>query len=415
LLASTNPSRLVLLRETALDSSCINHGDIDLFGTESATEQLIERAFELVRDGRCHMRVVRTNPDKIQLQLYSLDLKRRILFDLWINLWQLEGGTRCIRLDDVAEHVPDDAAIARMPVELEASLYIQHLVAKNRNLGMTEVRRRLGFYELACRESGLSALADVLASICRSGVILPEQLSQSADTIRRATSEAPWRLHPRRRRSRLRRRLRARAMLNATSRVVAVVGSDGVGKTSIANGVADGTGQFSVLVGKQLYRGTLLFRGLYRLNSLTLKWTQERIDEAFAPIAFGLSCLRLRVLLRWRRWTRKRGVLILDRFLPDFLYVKRKTDRPKFARLARWLLPFGVQASVVHLLLPYESLQERKQEFTREGHARYDEDMMRTYCGADLCDYLAFHNDGEIKEVVEALRGHILRESGESR
>ena len=57
LLASTNPFRLVLLRETALDSSCIDHGDIDLLGTESAVERLIQRAFELVKDGRCHMQI----------------------------------------------------------------------------------------------------------------------------------------------------------------------------------------------------------------------------------------------------------------------------------------------------------------------------------------------------------------------
>ena len=121
-------------------------------------------------------------------------------------------------------------------------------------------------------------------------------------------------------------------------RATAIIGIDGTGKTSVGEWLANRVGgarRFEFYVGKQLYRGTLPFRALYRLNWGTVNWLQERIDEMLAPLTFGIAWLSLHALLLKRRWRRDERILVVDRFLPDFLYVRRKTDSPRFFRFTR--------------------------------------------------------------------------------
>ena len=86
LLASEPEPALALLRETRLDASCIDRGDLDLLGSPDAVTALIRHAFALVRDGVCHVRVRRERADKFQLELLSLEhRKNRLRFSTHVR------------------------------------------------------------------------------------------------------------------------------------------------------------------------------------------------------------------------------------------------------------------------------------------------------------------------------------------
>ncbi|MBM4076164.1 MAG: hypothetical protein FJ267_11005, partial [Planctomycetes bacterium] len=118
---------LVLLRETPLDERCINHGDIDLLGTMAAVEGILARCYAWAQAGRCHFRVTRKKEGHVGLVLFSRCGQFRLHLDLWIDLWQLDGGRRGLRFADVAHLLPRDrSGYLRLPVSVEAAIYLHH-------------------------------------------------------------------------------------------------------------------------------------------------------------------------------------------------------------------------------------------------------------------------------------------------
>ena len=192
---------------------------------------------------------------------------------------------------------------------------------------------------------------------------------------------------------------------------VAIVGCDGSGKTSLAEAIARGSaGRCTTRVGKDLYRDRLPFRLLYRIGERILGILRERIDEAIAPLAFGLAWVSL-WFVQLRRYARgDQRVVLMDRALVDFLYLKRKSDQPRFSSIARLLAPFATNIPTVHLIVPHEILDARKGEITVEGHATYDSDMLDHYSGAAAFDYLALTNRGPLDSAAPALSEYLLRE-----
>jgi hypothetical protein len=57
----------------------------------------------------------------------------------------------------------------------------------------------------------------------------------------------------------------------------------------------------------------------------------------------------------------------------------------------------------VHLIVPFDRLQTRKQEMTQAGHEIYDAAMFGHFAGLAPVDYYAFNNQGELEESAAAL------------
>jgi thymidylate kinase len=183
------------------------------------------------------------------------------------------------------------------------------------------------------------------------------------------------------------------------------MGCDGSGKTTLASAIAASHADIEgVLTGKHLYRKSWLYKLLVIFVRPLLLQDREHFDETFAPVAYLRACIGLRLKL----WRRTRGVLLMDRSLADFLYVGRKTESPQFCR-SLWLSRvIGRRIPVVHFILPFERVRERKQEMTRAGHAAYDAAMFRHFTQRAPTDYVAFNNAGAVTPGAEAL-GRILQ------
>ena len=186
--------------------------------------------------------------------------------------------------------------------------------------------------------------------------------------------------------------------------MLTIMGCDGCGKTSLSRRLAaDRPDIHSVYTGKHLYRKWLGYKLLVIFVRPLLCQGRETFDDTFAPLVYLLACLRLQLKLLLPR----RGLVLIDRSLMDFLLLARKTDAPRFSS-CRWLAGlFGTRLPHVHLIVPFPCLQARKLEMTRAGHACYDTLMFHYLSRRIPTDYTVFDNRGTEETSAGAL-GRIL-------
>jgi hypothetical protein len=403
--------RFALLRETALGTAAVDAGDVDLLGGRGDVDALLVQLDDLCRELDLNLLVERTGPRKTRVSLYSGDLLHALHLDLWTDLWQLADGRRSLRWQDVVPLCRSvDGGFARMPLRLEVAVYLEHLRAKRKNLSSAGVRTRLDDYAAALAGGGTEqdGLGEALASVAAAPPgALPEELLARASGIleqelgRRHRWRTPWR----RLEDALRRGWARRSVPPPGVRAVVLVGPDGIGKSTVGKAlVAAGVGWHEYVLGKSLYRRSLLFRTLYRLNRITgSRFTQERIDEALPVLAYLAAVVRLR-----RRLVASGGRgLVIDRFLADFLYVGRKADRAHFSRWAWLASVLYVSLPVVHLTAPHPVLSMRKQEISATGLTRFDREMTRFYARRPWVRYLRFTNAGSPEEAIRVLKRHL--------
>lgn len=398
------PWKLVQLRGRMLDSEAIDADDVDLLGTSGDVDQLINAAYGWMREGLCHFHVRRRSPGKTELVLFSLDGRHTLTFDLWLELDQFDRGRRRLTCDAVQSLIADlSGGIVRFPIEIEASIYIQHLVCKRKDLRGDSAQLRLRDYSNALRSQGDSELGELLERVRENPAHLAEAERVTFQRLQaclelQAVSSGVWTKIVRLWDSRL-------AAPRATS-MISVMGCDGAGKTTLAEAIAaQHPKTVQVFTGKHLYRKSLLYKLAVIFIRPIITRSRERFDEILAPWLYlrAAAAMRIKLLFRIKRLT------LVDRSLVDFLYLDRKTDCPGFGR-SRWLMSLaGCRVPTIHCCVSFEIVMQRKQEMTSAGHAAYDRDMFLAHTQRVPTDYVGFNNDQTLGEAQAALARIITR------
>lgn len=400
----SGPWSFVQLRGHLLSENDLDGDDVDLLGTAESVSLLLEECFRWVSAGDCHVRIERRRPEKTELTLFSIDGKHRVLFDLWVEIWQLNRRRQCLRFEDVSEVLKKGGGLRRMNEPLELCVYVQHLICKKKDVSREEVRSRLSHYRARIEESGESQLSEMIDYILSEGIVTERIdsgtiffLQQELGIEPEAKSGRPRGLG----------RLWREGVLSPPRRttLLSLMGCDGSGKTSLGQHLASDLPEVDRLfTGKHLYRKSLVYKlAVIFLRPLTFQ-SREKFDEILAPLVYLRACLGLEI----RKWRTGEKLTLIDRNLIDFLYLDRKSDLPRFSRF-RWLARLvGRRIPVVHCILPYEALVKRKDEMTEQGHCRYDEDMFSHLATRVPTSYVLFNNSGELEGAVEAL-GRIVQ------
>lgn len=408
--------RFIQLRGVPLGSSCIDSGDVDLLGSHASVDLLLARIYQWVQQGKCHCRVRCCRPEKVELTLISYDALHSIRFDLWLKLWQLDNGNSYVVFDTFLPVLSDlDNALVRLPMELEAAVYIQHLVCKKKRQINLSAETRLQSYRNSLGEHAkLSALIDlILQSKSVSEAIDAASLRLVHESVKSIRVSAVTRY-------RMKFVSRLKELFLAAPRkprLISIMGCDGAGKTSLAMQLMEKSGKVGrVFKGKHLYRKSYMHKLAVIFIRPLLFQSREVFDEKFAPLVYLRACIGLRIKLLRRA---SKGLMLIDRSIVDFLYLNRKTDTPGFSRFRSLAGLFGVRIPTVHCIVGYDNIVNRKLEMSCFSIDKYNLDMFRHFTGAVPTDYFLYNNDGSLAEstvfLERILRKLILKDGDSSR
>ncbi|MEJ7592105.1 MAG: hypothetical protein WKF77_11185 [Planctomycetaceae bacterium] len=429
--------RVVLLRPL---TACFDsqRDDVDLLLSESQREQLLLAAFSLCTRERIHCRIQQSSPAKAQLILWTITCSQKLMIDLWTSFDQLpRRRDTCIPaerlLNTLTASVPDtqihtscgayDAgavteqshpgrtqeripALRQLPPDIDLCLLLQHLAAKRRKLTTTAVRERITracerFASWSPQQTFLSvphnlqvALLDVVDHLPRAIMITPKSIALSEEyLLQRLTCVANNRGLPvlaRRGRRGLMTGLR-RAMLKHRP-TVAVIGSDGAGKSSVVSALTRQQPNSTSVVAKKFYRHSLTYQFFSGLMKRLFGTDRGVFDDHTAPLitlrAAAVSCIRMSVsfnpwsmnrrsvadkksLVPDQRLNKLLHFAVFDRSISSFLITHRKSDTPNLTHGATWIESFIPPVTSVLLTLPHSELIRRKQEMSALGHDAY--------------------------------------------
>ncbi len=406
----SGPWKFIQLRGETFAADNLTDDDIDLLGTRESVHLLLKTCFEWVRAGRCHMRIRSRKENKVEFTLFSLDGRQSALFDLWTNLPQLDRGRSSLTYEACQTAVIDsNESIQRLPFEIEACVYIQHLICKKKNLNTPSVQHRLTNYFQRFLESRNVELRDVVSSILLNETLSPTAEQISLEHLNKTLNKSHLKRNQQQTSTIFAKLQAAGIGTPRHSSMVTMIGCDGAGKTTLAHELKKHDTKIGrIKTGKHFYRKSLSYKLAVIFIRPLLFQDRERFDEILAPFVYLRACLGLRLMLLF---SSKNNSTLIDRSLIDFLYVDRKTDAPRFSKFY-WLRNlFGVRIPNVHCIASHETVMQRKQEVTRQGHFRYDEDMFQEFALRCPTDAVLFNNDGELDASRIAIQ-RILSKSG---
>lgn len=413
--------RVVLLRPlTATFDS--QHDDIDLLLTEPQREQLFLSTFIHSMRGQIHCRILQSSAAKAQLILWTIDCSQKLMIDLWTSFDQLPRHRHsCIPADRLLNAMtaavpgrnadpsemdcadPEIPALRQLPPDIDLCLLIQHLAAKRRKLTSSTERVRMVFacdrlaswspeqtvQQVPCHLR--SALRDMADQLPRATILTPKSVALSGEyLLRRLAGVQNNRGLPileRRSRRGLITGLRKAVLRHRPT--VAVIGSDGAGKSSLVVTLASQQPQTTAAVAKKLYRRSLTYLILSGLMKRFFGTDRGSFDDHIAPLitmraaaaAWIGMCLTLnpwsnpkqsssdrKFRIAGRELTR---TSLLDRSIASFLIKERKSDTPTMTRAATWIESLVPPVTSVLLTLPHSELTRRKQEMSAPGHNIY--------------------------------------------
>ena len=430
--------------------------DIDLLLTESQREQLLRAAFANCTRGRIHCRIQQSSPAKAQLILWTIDCAQKLMIDLWTSFDQLARRRHsCIPADrllsTLTASVPDDQihtneripALCQLPPDIDLCLLIQHLATKRRRPTTSIDRQRIAhaserLASWSPEQSSLqvpddlrAALRDVANQLPRTIIITPKSIALSEDYLLQRlawvrTNRGLPVLEHRRRRG-LMTGLRKSVLRHRPT--VAVIGSDGAGKSSVVAALTLLHPHATSVVAKKFYRRSLTYQFVSGLIKRLRGTDRAMFDENTAPLITlrAIAAAWISMCLPFNPWSKSRPSVadkqilisdhglseslhftILDRSISSFLITNRKSDAPNQTHGATWIESFVPPVTSVLLTLSHSDLTRRKQEMSAPGHDTYQKILFEQALRQQPTDLILLANlpsaQAAAKAICELLR-----------
>ena len=417
--------RVILLRSlpAKFDSQ---RDDIDLLLSESQRQQLFLAAFAQCTLGEFHCRIQQNSRSKAQLVLSTLDCSTKLMIDLWTIFDQFPLRRRFSIPADRFLNTFTKAANEQIPAlhqlapDIDLCLLIQHLARKRKTVTSSTVQERIA---LACDrlkswsperaeervpQDLLLSLRNIADRLPRAMLIAPASIELSQFYLQRRLAETPGNrglriLVPRPRRSWL---TDVRKAVLQRRPTLAVIGSDGAGKSSVVAALTEHEPNTKPIVAKKFYRRSLMYQLTSGLMKRLFGTDRDRFDDHAATLITlrALVASWIRICTQSRRHTP-----ILDRSIAGFLIISRKSDLPLLAHGATWIERLIPPTTSVLLTMPYSELTCRKLEMSAPGHTAYQRLLFEQSLRQQPTDVVLVASQETVSAtafaIIELLRG----------
>lgn len=382
-------------------------GDYDFLVAPHHLKGLLRLAQRTFSAAKTPFLIERKKRDKVVLRIYEATTGRSIILDIWqrLELRLPHKGTMAhINWSSLEPQITKTQNGYAFSQEFEAGYYLTHLHTKRKRLDNKEIQNRLQYYAESIKlDVTLSALFQRLgqgnlAEVANEAWEYLQSLGLRTDSQTTAT---------------LRERLyKQRMRYNARGNLIAFVGPDGVGKTTIIREYKQLlAGRVKYYRFKKLFRKALLYKLLLPLLRLAAgrhysgKLGKNQIDDHFGGILFLISRLRYPTISLRRLWNTK---LLCDRYFHDFLFQGlRFADetprlRPASTRLRRFIPP---PRCLIQLDAPNEVIAERKAELTAEAIDFYRTELFELNLDVPSPYYLYLSTAIPLEHCITTLKG----------
>lgn len=351
----------VFIRPKKLQEPDIFQGDFDLLVKPESLMDFLAKVHETCSQKVINFRIDRVKLEKTTVTWFTPDGENSVEFDLWTELdikdSALKKGTHISwqRLEETQGIIKVDNEY-RLANNIAALFYLSHMHSKNKKIAADEVQFRLDYFrQLPDLDSDVrELLVDVTQDNMRQANQLLKQRGLLCYSLehRIAKMQSRWQ--------------KARAK---SSKSMAVIGPDGVGKTTIIEHLAKQYhGKYYRF--KKMFRKSPLYTILLKLKKKSLEkqlhvtLDKNQFDDLQYTKLFWISLFSGYLHTFICRLGRR---TIYDRFYPDLLLTgSRSLETPieVCAEAKKWMGYTPVPACVIQLDAPEATILARKEELS---------------------------------------------------